>query len=288
MLNLRKHFRMLRLAAACLAILAMASYPAAGQRGGGGGGHHSSPDDAEYQDELSQGMEAYKASHLDEAIRHFQRAVQLEPNQPMGKVYLGTAMAQKVAPGLDTPANLEIAQEAIRIFQDLLRLAPHDQNSIRQIAGIEFSIRKLDDAKNWQKRLLAESPKDPEAAFKIGVIDWMQAHHNALTALKAASITDDGVGNAKAPAAVMESIKAQNAALVEEALQYLQQAIENRPNYADAMAYLNLVYRRKADLDVGNEAARLADVAKANEWRLKAMETRKANEEKKNAESARP
>jgi hypothetical protein len=34
--------------------------------------------------------------------------------------------------------------------------------------------------------------------------------------------------------------------------------------------------------DFGNEAARLDDVAKAQEWARKSMETRKANEEKKN------
>ena len=48
------------------------------------------------------------------------------------------------------------------------------------------------------------------------------------------------------------------------------------------MAYLNLIYRRKADVDYGNAAAVKADLAQAKEWRTKAMGTRKANEEKKN------
>ena len=80
----------------------------------------------------------------------------------------------------------------------------------------------------------------------------------------------------------MEPLKEQNAPLVEEGLQYLNQAMANRANYDDAMAYLNLIYRRKADVDFGNEAARKADVAAAEEWRTKAMGTRKANEAKKN------
>jgi hypothetical protein len=45
---------------------------------------------------------------------------------------------------------------------------------------------------------------------------------------------------------------------------------------------LNLIYRRKADVDFGNETARKADLATAEEWRTKAMGTRKSNEEKKN------
>ena len=51
------------------------------------------------------------------------------------------------------------------------------------------------------------------------------------------------------------------------------------------MEYLQLTYRRKADLECGNDAARKADLAKADEWTQKAMGARKANEaekEKKN------
>jgi lipopolysaccharide biosynthesis regulator YciM len=83
---------------------------------------------------------------------------------------------------------------------------------------------------------------------------------------------------------VLEKIKQQNSALVEEALQYLSQAIEHHPNYDDAMAYINLVLRRKADLDYENPALRDEDVAKAKEWARKAMQTRKENEEKKVAQ----
>jgi len=235
------------------------------------------------RDQLNKGVEAYKGAHYEEAIGHFQKATELDPTLPMAKSYLATALAQNVVPGLDTPDNLKNAQQAIDIFQDVLTNNPHDINSMKQIAGIDFSIKKLDDAKTWQKKVLAEDPKDPEAAYTVGVIDWMEAHQNTLTALLPAGVNDDGEGNAKAPKNIMEPLKAKNGPLVDEALQYLNQAVENRPNYDDAMAYLNLIYRRKADVDYGNEAARKDDVAKAEEWRTKAMGTRKANEEKKNA-----
>jgi hypothetical protein len=64
-------------------------------------------------------------------------------------------------------------------------------------------------------------------------------------------------------------------------LQYLNQAVANRANYDDAMAYLNLIYRRKADVDYGDPAAVKTDIAMAEDWRTKAMGTRKANEERK-------
>jgi tetratricopeptide (TPR) repeat protein len=234
------------------------------------------------RDELNKGVDAYKGAHYEEAIGHFQKATELDPSLPMAKSYLATALAQNVVPGLDTPDNLKTAQQAISMFQDVLVKDPHDVNSMKQIAGIEFSIKKLDDAKGWQKKVLAEDPKDPEAAYTVGVIDWMVAHQNALSVLGPAGINDDGAGNVKAPKQIMGTLREKNGPLVEEALQYLNQAVQNRPNYDDAMAYLNLIYRRKADVDYGDAAAVKADVAAAEEWRTKAMGTRKANEEKKN------
>jgi tetratricopeptide (TPR) repeat protein len=233
------------------------------------------------RDQLNKGVDAYKSGKYEEAIGHFQKATELDPSLPMAKSYLATALAQNIVPGLDTPENLKTADQAISIFQEVLSKRPDDVNSIKQIAGIYFSVKKLDEAKTWQKKVLAVDPKDPEAAYTIGVIDWTEAHENTLKALVPAGINDDGEGNVKAPKKVMDTIKEENAPLVEEGLQYLNQAVANRANYDDAMAYLNLIYRRKADLDFGNDAARKADLAQAVEWRDKAMGTRKANEEKK-------
>jgi Tetratricopeptide repeat len=233
------------------------------------------------RDQLNKGVDAYKSGKYEEAIGHFQKATELDPTLPMAKTYLATALSQNIVPGLDTPENMKTAQQAISIFQEVLSKDPNDVNSLKQIAGIYFNIKKLDDAKTFQKRVLAVDAKDPEAAYTIGVIDWTEAHENTLKALVPAGVNDDGQGNSKAPKKVMDQIKEVNAPLIEEALQYLNQAVANRANYDDAMAYLNLVYRRKADVDFGNAAAVKEDLAQAEEWRTKAMGTRKANEEKK-------
>jgi len=234
------------------------------------------------RDQLNKGVDAYKSARYEEAIGHFQKATQLDPNLPMAKTYLATALAQNVVPGLDTPENLQTAQQSISIFQEVLDKDPKDVNSLKQVAGIYFSIKKYPEAKDWQKRVLAVDPKDPEAAYTIGVIDWTLAHVNALKELVPAGINDDGEGNVKAPKKVLQTLKDENAGLVEEGLQYLNQAVANRANYDDAMQYLNLIYRRKADVDYADPAAVKEDVASAKEWTTKAMGTRKANEEKKN------
>jgi len=233
------------------------------------------------RDQLNKGVDAYRSAHFEEAIGHFQRATELDPTLPMAKTYLATALAQNVVPGLQSPENLRNAQQAITIFQQVLSQDPTDVNSVKQIAGIYFQINKLEEAKTWQKKVLAMNPKDAEADYTIGVIDWMEAHKNVLTALQPAGFNDDGQGNLKVPKKIMEPLAKQNAALIDEGLQYLKQAVANRPTYDDAMTYLNLMYRAKANQDFAKPAEVKADLAAAQEWTDKAMGTRKANEAKK-------
>ena len=233
------------------------------------------------RDQLNKGVEAYKSAHYEEAIGHFQKATELDPSLPMAKSYLATALAQNVVPGLTSPDNLKNAQQAISIFQEVLAKEPNDVNSLKNIASIYFSIKKFDEAKDYQKKVLAADPKDPEAAYTIGVIDWTLAHENTLKALATVNMNDDGEGNTKAPKKVLQQIKDENTPLVNEGIQYINQALANRANYDEAMSYANLLYRRKADTDFDNPAEVKADVATAKDWSSKAMGTRKANEEKK-------
>jgi tetratricopeptide (TPR) repeat protein len=235
------------------------------------------------RDHLNKGVEAFKSAHYEEAINHFQQATQLDPSLPMAKTYLATALAQNVVPGVTSKENLANADHAISLFQEVIDKDPSDVNSAKQIAAIYFQLNNFDKAKEWQKKVLSVDPKDAEAAYTVGVIDYTVAYKNAKEALAAAGQSDDGEGNVKAGKKVLQDIKDKNQALVDEGLQYLNQAIQNRANYDDAMVYINLIYRRKADLDFQDPNAVKTDVATAKDWASKALGARKANEEKKNA-----
>jgi tetratricopeptide (TPR) repeat protein len=236
----------------------------------------------EARDQLNKGVQAYKQAKYEEAIGHFQRAVSLDPTYPMTRLYLATAYANEVVPQLDTPENEKTAQMAIDGFKEVLAEHPDDITSMKQIAALNFDLNKFDQARDWQMKVLAANPKDAEAAYTIGVIDWTLAYKNAVTDLKSANMQDDGEGNVKMPKPMCKQMQQQNATLVDEGTKYLQQAVDNRPNYDDAMQYLNLMSRRKADLECGNDAARKADLDVAQDWVHKAMGARKANEEKAN------
>jgi tetratricopeptide (TPR) repeat protein len=237
------------------------------------------------RDQLNKGVQAYKNARYEEAINHFQSAVNLDPSLTMTHMYLATAYAQQVVPNSDTPANQKLANQAIAAYKDALQIDPSNVNAIKGVASIYFSMNKPDDAKAWQQKVLAADPKDPEAYYTIGVIDWNKARKNSLDFLAANGLTEKQAADAGVPKKICPKLAEMNAPLVDEALDSLHKAIELRPSYEDAMAYINLAYRRKAEIECGNDDARKADVQQAQDWIQKALGARKANVEKANQAS---
>ena len=238
------------------------------------------------RDQLTKGVQAFKNARYDEAVDHFETAIALDPGYETAKLYLATSYSYQVVPNLDTPDNLKIAQKALDGFNQILAKDPNDLTALKQIASIDRNIKKLEEAKVYEKKVIALDPNDAEAHYTVGVVDWMQAYKNAVAVLAADGLTDDGNGNVKKTKAACAKLQAANTALVAEGLDYLNKAVDINKNYDDAMTYLNLTNRRKADLECGNDAARKDDLAKADEWDKRAMGARKANEaekEKKNS-----
>ena len=232
------------------------------------------------RDQLNKGVEAFKTASYEEAIDHFQQAVQLDPTLPMARLYLATAYAQQVVPNMLTPDNLKNAQLAIQNFQEVLQKEPKSLNALKGIASLYFNIGKLDQAKQYQEQVIAVNPSDAEAYYTIGVIDWTLAYKNAIPVRQSLGLHDNGdpIKDKKACAALAQ----QNGPLIEDGLNVLHKAVELRQNYDDAMAYLNLMYRRKAETECGDDAARTADLATADNWVQKALAARKANQIKAN------
>jgi tetratricopeptide (TPR) repeat protein len=234
------------------------------------------------RDQLNKGIAAFKNAQYEQATNYFQTAAQLDPKNENAKLYLATTYASQVVPNLMTPENLAIAQHALDGFNQVLAKHPDDLTALKQIASIDRNIGKLDQAKADELKVIAKAPNDPEAYYIIGSIDWNFEHYkNTVVILAADGLQDDGEGNKKMTKGACAKIKDANAALVADGLKNLQKAVELNPNYDDAMSYLQLTYRSKANLDCPDDGARKADLAQADAWIQKAMGARKINELKK-------
>jgi TonB family protein len=76
-------------------------------------------------------------------------------------------------------------------------------------------------------------------------------------------------------AGVRADLTARYGSVLESGMRALEKALEINPQYDDAMAYMNLLIRERADLrDTAEECQR--DVAIADEWVRKALATKKA------------
>jgi hypothetical protein len=84
------------------------------------------------------------------------------------------------------------------------------------------------------------------------------------------------------------SLRAENQQKVEDGIQRLQKALELQADYDDAMGYLNLLYRERAEYECDDPEARKADLKAADEWTDKAIAAKKAKTESTTAEKPAP
>lgn len=246
---------------------------------------HADPHSRAASANLVRGVDAFKAGHYDEATRDFQSAVDAEPAWHTARVYLGTALAYQVIPNLDMPENLAMANRALDQFNQLLASNPQDLVALRQVASIQRNIKRSDEALATYRKIIAIDPNDAEAHYNIGVIEFTEAYLFAVQTLANESLQDDGNGNARMSSTSCSTLISHNTPLVNDGIAELTRAIEINPTYDDAMSYLNLMYRRRADFDCTNPALRQQNIDTANEWTRRAVEARRINEQPKPKEA---
>ncbi|HET9409755.1 MAG TPA: tetratricopeptide repeat protein [Candidatus Sulfotelmatobacter sp.] len=237
------------------------------------------------RDQLNKGVEAYKNTHYEEAIDHFRQAVELDPSLLNARMYLATAYAQQYIPGADTPENNQNAQLAIEQYQKVLDSHPGREqkvNSAKGIAYLYLNMKKFDDAKKYYRMASDVDPNDPEPYYSVGVIDWTACYQPRMEERAKLGLKPEENLNPKNKdqKKVCEQLKDKNAPSIQEGIDSLNKAIQLRPDYDDAMAYMNLMYREKADVECDDLAARAEDLKTADGWVDKTLATKKAKAEK--------
>jgi len=241
------------------------------------------------REELNQGVQAYRAANYGEAIRHFENVVQMDPQLKVGRLYLATAYAQQYVPGVETPDNIEFARKAIDQYNEILRGDSQNISAAKGVAYLHLQLKRFDEARADYKKAIASEPNDPELYYSVGVVDWSIAYKEIMEEKSKNNLgTDDSM--IQQPSC--KQLRGAQLANVEDGIAMLARAIDLRKNYDDAMVYVNLLYRLRADLQCGDPAAQAEDIKKANEWSDMAMAARRAKakkeEEEQKTESTKP
>jgi len=210
------------------------------------------------RDLLNKGVAAYKEAQYDTAIEDFKQAKDLDPQLMNARLYLATAYASQYIPGAPSEQNVRLGNQAITEFKDVLSVDPNNLSAIDgigsilfQMAGTPYDPKKFEESKSYHQKHIDLKPNDPEPYYWIGVIDWtlaFRANGEARAAYNRDHVTKQVRDTDPLPPALRADYAAKFGPLVEEGITNLKKSIEVKPDYDDAMAYLNLLYRRKADM----------------------------------------
>lgn len=237
------------------------------------------------RDLLNKGVNAYKSAQFDVAIEDFKQAKELDPTLTNAQLYLATAYASQYIPGAPSADNVRNGDQAITEFKQILQNDPNNLSALDGIgsilynmAGTPFDESKMEESKTYHEKHISLKSDDPEPYYWVGVIDWSLAYRGNK------DMREEYNGNTKKPIKDSDPMPPQLAMqfgdkfgkTVDEGISDLQKSIQLKPDYDDAMAYLNLMLRQKADMEATAEA-READLKQADDLvdKVKAIKQKK-------------
>lgn len=246
------------------------------------------------RDNLNKGVQAYKGARYNDAVEFFKKAIELDDTNPNARLYLATAYMTQWIPGAESPENRALADGARREFMTVLGKDPNDKTALASLASLSYNeatalspedkVKKFDEAREWHQKLLSVDPQNKESYYSLGVIAWAKWYPALMGARAKLGMKPEDPGPVK-DKKVKEELKTKYSAVIEEGIKSLEKAIEIDKEYDDAMAYMNLLIRERADLADSTEAYK-KDIETADMWVQKTLDTKKAKAAKASAAAA--
>ena len=150
----------------------------------------------------------------------------------------------------------------------MLERDPKNINSVKGIAYLYLQMKKFEDAKTFYRKALEHRSQRSRAVLldrRDRLDPELPAPHGRTR--QAGLKPDEWIMKDKSNKKVCDMLKDEE--LAESSTTEspcCRKALTLRPDYDDAMAYLNLLYREKGDLECDDAGARAADLKTADEW----------------------
>ncbi len=239
-----------------------------------------SADRPEWQRWLTRGTEAYKAGNYPQAVQALEKAVELNPDNVSAHTVLANSRVALYVPGDNSPKNLDLAKKAEAEFAQVLNLAPENKLVVLSLGSLNYQealgmsdadqqLQKFDQARYWYEKAVEIDPSDKQAYCNLGAIDWSKWFLKWINARLQLHMPPTDPGPLPDPA-VRGKLREQYNPTIESGIWSLQKALEIDPGYADAMDYMNLFTRERADLRDTKEEY-LQDIQAADQWAGKAL-----------------
>jgi tetratricopeptide (TPR) repeat protein len=237
--------------------------------------------------EIKKGNEFFKAGQYQTALAAYQEALRLDPNEKKLHKNIGLAYMGMYQPGSKHPKDLEYAAKAVEHLKIYTEAFPQDRKAREFLVSMYLATERYDDAIAFYQQLVEENPKDTKAMqsiaqmyFKKGDVD------NALKWLRR-RLDVETTPEAKAEVYYFIGVQAwdrsynfpqidpvERARIVDEGIDALNKALQVKPDYFEALSYLNLLYREKAKIEA-DPAKKQEYIDTANKYLQQALELRK-------------
>ena len=235
--------------------------------------------------EIKKGNEFFRAEQYQTALASYQEALRLDPKESKLHKSIGLAYMGMYQPGSKHAKDLEYAQKAIEHLKIYTEAFPEDRKAREFLVSMYLAIERYDDAIAFYQELVKENPKDVKAMqslaqmyFKKGEVDnalvWLHKRLDAETSPEAKAEVYYFIGvQAWDRSYNFPNIDpVERGRIVDEGIDALNKALQIKPDYFEALSYLNLLYREKAKVDP-TRAQEYTDTA--NRYLQQALELRK-------------
>jgi len=240
------------------------------------------------RDDLNKGVNAYKNAKYSDAVNFFQEAIALDPKNPNARTYLATAYMMQWIPGAESPENVQFASKAKEEFNRVLSEDPNETVALASLASLAYNEAdplpadqknaKLDEAAAWYTKLVQADPKNRDGFYSLGAIAQKKFYPALMTARVNANMKPDEPGPLKDKKAKAE-LAAKYSTIIDDGIGNLKKSLDIDPENDDAMAYMNLLIREKADLADDKDTYK-KQIEEADGWLQKALDTKKLKQDK--------
>jgi tetratricopeptide (TPR) repeat protein len=233
--------------------------------------------------EIKAANEAYEREDYATALAHYTRARQIDSGFPDLDRLIGYSQIGLYTPDVKSPKNEAHADAAIAELSRYIRKRPNDRIARDALISMYLTANRTSQAIDYFRSYLTAHPGDLEAVKSIATLYSKQGDFNeSLNWYEKITLLDSknpeafyiyGVVCYEKVAKNPPADPAEKLAILERGKAALNHAIEMKPDYAEAMAYVNLLWRQQALIDAAtNPAKAQEDVKKADEIRNRAVD----------------
>jgi len=128
------------------------------------------------KNELNKVAQNYKEKKFAEAEMHAKRALELDPDNENARVFIARTIHAQYRKGVDSPENIEKANQAIQAYRDIAKQDPNNDEAFTAVTVLLGSLGKPDEQRLWVEERSnngnVEPKKRADALAFLASKDW--------------------------------------------------------------------------------------------------------------------